>query len=341
MRLEPPPWWYRERVTWVARALRPAGFVYGLAGRARWAIARLYRSRLPVICIGNLTAGGAGKTPLAIEVARLLGKRGARPAFLSRGFRGTLRGPHLVDPQRDKAVEVGDEPLLLARHAPTVVARDRTAGARLIETLPVDAIVMDDGLQNPHLAKDLTLAALDPARMIGNGLVMPAGPLRLPLPFQLARTDALVMVSGSGEQEASFPEPLRALTLLRAKIMPAGETACLAGERVVAFAGIGRPGKLFDTLRSLGAVVPDAISFEDHHRYGEADALRLLERARMLGGRLVTTEKDWVRIGEGESLARLKAVAWGLPVEARFTGDGIGDLLERVMRVRARSEVVA
>src|SRR3990172_10587814 len=183
MRREAPFWWYRNKGA-VAALLAPLGQLYGRIAEARARGAAPYRSRLPVICIGNFTAGGAGKTPTAIAVAELLKGLGMRPAFLTRGYGGKSRGPVVVA-KGQTAAAVGDEPLLLAEHAPTMVAADRVLGAKAIETTDasvVDAsvIVMDDGFQNPHLAKDLSLIVVDSEVGIGNGLVMPAGPLRAP-----------------------------------------------------------------------------------------------------------------------------------------------------------------
>ncbi len=197
MRLEAPFWWYR-RTGALASALAPLGRLYGRLAEARAARVEPYRSRLPVICIGNFTAGGGGKTPTAIAVASLLAELGARPAFLTRGYGGSSAGPILVK-KGQSAEEVGDEPLLLAEAAPTVVSADRPAGAAAIEATEADIIVMDDGFQNPSLAKDLSLVVVDAAAGIGNGLIIPAGPLRAPLEAQLARADALVVIGEGGK----------------------------------------------------------------------------------------------------------------------------------------------
>jgi tetraacyldisaccharide 4'-kinase len=280
-----------------ARALAPAGLLYGAAVRARFALTRPYRSRLPVICVGGFTMGGAGKTPLAVAVARLLTELGARFAFLTRGYGGEEAGPHLVDPSRDAAARVGDEPLLLAQSGPVAVARRRPDGARLIETMGVDAIVMDDGMQNPTLHKDLTIAAVDGGAGLGNGRVFPAGPLRAGLGFQLGRADAAVII-GDGEPGDLVERRLMGqIPALRARIVTQGDASWLAEQEVVAFAGIGRPEKFFETLKELGARLKGAASFPDHHVFTEDDAIGLLARASAAAAMLVTTAKDKARLG--------------------------------------------
>src|SRR6476661_643641 len=199
VRLDEPSWWYAPAPGRLAMLLQPLGAIYGRVAEARYFRTTPYRSRLPVICIGNFTSGGTGKTPLAIHLCERLKAAGHEPAVLTRGYGGRLSGPYWVNAASDVARDVGDEALLLARAAPTLVARDRRAGAHAIEMgpHPVTVIVMDDGLQNPGLAKDLTIAVVDGGRGLGNGLTMPAGPLRAPLPFQLELTDAIVVNESS------------------------------------------------------------------------------------------------------------------------------------------------
>ena len=247
MRLDEPAWWYREPPSGIATVLQPLAALYGWAATARYWRATPYRSRLPVVCVGNFTAGGTGKTPLVIHLCERLKAAGHEPVALTRGYGGRLSGPYWVNAKSDVARDVGDEALLLARAAPTLVARDRRAGAHAIETgpHPVTVIVMDDGLQNPGLAKDLTIAVVDGGRGLGNGLVMPAGPLRAPLQFQLELTDAIV-VNGA-EADAPVAEWLRhrfAGSVLRASLAPAESADWLKGARVVAWAGIGAPRAL-------------------------------------------------------------------------------------------------
>lgn len=325
-----PTWWYETSPGIASRLLGPAAALWGALARRRFARTTPYRAPLPVICIGNFTAGGAGKTPLALAVAELVDGLGLAGAFLSRGYGGRLAGPHWVDPERDRAEDVGDEPLLLAAARPTLICRDRAAGARAIATgtstgsgaapTAIDVIIMDDGLQNPGLAKDLTIAIVDGARGVGNGRVIPAGPLRAPLDFQLDLVDAVVINRGSAPDtdQSDFAARLRhdfEGPVLEARIVPGGDHEWLASAPVVAFAGIGVPDRFFATLVALGADPIAKVAFPDHHVFTPADASRLLELARAHGATLVTTEKDRARLtGSTGVLAELRAQAKALPI---------------------------
>jgi len=259
VRLDEPSWWYAQDPSRLATFLQPLGMLYSRAAEARYFRATPYRCRLPIICIGNFTAGGTGKTPLAIYLCDCLKAAGHEPATLTRGYGGRLAGPYWVNATTDVARDVGDEALLLAKAVPTLVARDRRLGARAIEIgpHPVTVVVMDDGLQNPALVKDLTIAVVDGARGLGNGLVMPAGPLRAALEFQLELTDAVIVNENAAAADAagSVTEWLRrrfAGPVLRAGVVPAEAVDWLRAARVVAWAGIGAPQRFFATLRSLG-----------------------------------------------------------------------------------------
>jgi tetraacyldisaccharide 4'-kinase len=322
MRLEPPRWWYGSRPIdrLTALLLTPASWLYGLAAEARFAFAKSYRSSLPVVCIGNFTVGGAGKTPLAIEVCRILRALGRSPAFLTRGFGGRIEGPHRVDPETDLAGDTGDEALLLARAAPAFVARKRPEGARAIEASGADVIVMDDGFQNPSLAKDLSLIAVDGGAGLGNRAVVPAGPLRAPLAAQLRRADAVIWIGGA--PGAIAPRIDASLPLLRAEIAPSGDAEWLRSKRVIAYSGIGRPSKFFATLENLGARVVETRAFPDHHGFTETEARQLLSGASNAKATLVTTEKDWVRIEpSGGVLAELKRASRVVPIKIALGGE--------------------
>lgn len=301
MRLEAPFWWYRRKGA-LASALAPLGRVYGRIAEKRFAQGKPYRSRLPAICIGNFTAGGGGKTPTAIAVATLLAELGAKPAFLTRGYGGASHGPVLVK-KGDSAEEVGDEPLLLAEVAPTMVSADRPAGAKAIEATEASVIVMDDGFQNPSLAKDLSLVVVDAAAGIGNGLLIPAGPLRAPLDAQIARASALIVI-GDGERASPLIEAFEAQgkPVFKARMVPRQDRRWLSILPVIAFAGIARPSKFFATLRNNGARLIDTRSYPDHYRYSERQARSLLKEAKTYNAMLVTTEKDYVRLaGDADS----------------------------------------
>lgn len=318
MRLEAPQWWYEDRRS-TRLLLSPLAALYGLITPLRFAAAKPYRPKIPVICIGNFTLGGAGKTPAALAIADMIARMGVEPAFLSRGYGGMRTGPHEVSPNRDTAAQVGDEPLLLARHAVTVIARDRPAGARLIESKGAGAIIMDDGFQNPSLAKDLSLVVVDGAVGIGNGAVFPAGPLRAPLGFQLRRADGVVIV-GNGESGDRLRARIGgAVPVFNAQIAPSDDAAWLRSAPIVAFCGIGRPEKFFATLESLGARLARKRAFPDHHAFSESDAVRLLRDANECAAQLVTTEKDWLRLPDDNSApGQLKIVAQTLPVRLAF-----------------------
>jgi tetraacyldisaccharide 4'-kinase len=253
---------------------------------------------VPVICIGNFTVGGAGKTPAALALAAVLKGQGKRPFFLSRGYGGSLAGPILVDPEAHRTSQVGDEPLLLARVAPTVVSRDRPAGARHAADQGASVIVMDDGLQNPSLHKDCAIAVVDGAAGVGNGLCLPSGPLRAPLAAQWPQVDAvLVLGPGAAGDEIAREARRQGKAVLRGRLAPDPPIAAsLKGARVLAFAGIGRPEKFFETLRGIGAEVVLERSFPDHHPYSLRDISTLSAEAQARDLVLVTTEKDRMRL---------------------------------------------
>lgn len=309
-----PRFWWRTPPSLTARLLSPLGWIYGGIARRRMEKPG-ERAPVPVICIGNLVTGGAGKTPAAIEVARLLVVAGKKPVFLTRGYGGRKQGPVAVDPAQHAAADVGDEPLLLARTAPCVVAKDRVSGARLAATLG-DVIVMDDGFQNPSLTKNLSFVVVNSESGIGNGLCLPAGPLRAPLEPQLRRADAVIVV-GDGDA-ANWLAARKRPPVLRARLVPDTKAAGdLKGKRVLAFAGIGRPQKFAGTLKGLGADVVRLAGFPDHHAFTAIEARDLIEEARRGKLLLVTTEKDKARLG-GAALKELRETAIAVPVRMAF-----------------------
>lgn len=290
-----PVFWYRPPGL-AAAALAPLGALYGLAGRRRMAGAVPRRVGVPVVCVGNLVAGGAGKTPVGLAVADALLARGVAAHALTRGHGGRERGPLRVDPARHGAGDVGDEALLLAAALPCWVARDRAAGAGAAVAGGAGAIVMDDGFQNPGLFKDLSLVVVDGAVGFGNGRLIPAGPLRERIAEGIGRADALVIL---GQDRAGVAALAAGRPVLRARLEPPADHADLRGRRVLAFAGIGRPEKFFATLESLGAVLAARVPFADHHPYRPAEVAALLERAAALDALPVTTAKDAVRLPAG------------------------------------------
>jgi len=309
-----PHWWYQSSGL-IPVALSPVAAIYGAVAARRLTSDNAYRSRLPVICVGNFTAGGSGKTPLTAMLLPMLLARGERPAVLTRGYGGRTHGPHWVDVVTDTAADVGDEPLLLARLAPTLVARDRRAGAHQIEDQGrATCIVMDDGLQNAALIKDLTIAVVDGARGIGNGYVIPAGPLRAPIASQGALVDAIVFNGLPHDGLAFRLAEESAAPQMTARLEPAGDVAWLAGQKVVAFAGIGNPARFFALLERLGARIVEQVAYPDHAAFTDADAERLLALASKHGAQLVTTAKDHVRLSGSVKRSALAHAAKPLPV---------------------------
>ncbi len=294
-----PSFWWQSHADWRARLLTPFGLVYGtLASR------RMRRTGIapavPVLCIGNFTAGGAGKTPTAIEIAQRLQDRCERPAFLSRGHGRTLSNVAViaVDAVRHVAKEVGDEPLLLARHAPTFVAVDRVKGAEAAFAEGATILIMDDGLQNPALRKTASVVVADGATGIGNGRCLPAGPLRAPLERQWTATSLLCVIGPGAPGEALAREARqRGIPVARARLDPDPLVrASLQGRRLYAFSGIGRPEKFFHTLEACGLEVVGRRAFPDHHAFTAEEQRGLLRDAEHAGAELVTTEKDRVRL---------------------------------------------
>lgn len=319
-----PEFWQRNARR--ARLLSPASALWEQVSRLRWRHAKPVRPKVPVVCVGNLTSGGQGKTPVALALASLLTEQGAKPWFLTRGHGGRKPGPLVVDPSCQGALDIGDEPLLLARAAPTVVARHRTAGAMLAIRGGASMIIMDDGFQNPSLIKTLSLVVIDGAVGFGNRRVMPAGPLREPIEVGLARADAVVLL---GEDETGILGELPGdLPVLRATIEPVAPPPALLSGPIVAFAGIGRPAKFFETLAKLGADLIATRAFPDHYRYSRATIEELIAEAARNQATLATTAKDAVRLPT-DLAARILVldvvVKWQDPA-------AVLDLLETVLR---------
>jgi tetraacyldisaccharide 4'-kinase len=288
--MRPPDFWSSRRV--LSTLLVPAGCIYALATRRRLQRAG-WRAPVPVVCVGNIGIGGAGKTPVALALAALLHAAGRNPHFLTRGYRGREPGPVRVDAARHDARAVGDEPLLLARVALTWVAKDRAAGARAAVEAGAGCLVMDDGFQNPSLVKDLSLVVVDGGYGFANERVIPAGPLREPIADGVARADGIVLV---GEDATGAARHFAGKPVIAARIVPDEAGMRFSGKPVVAFCGIGRPEKFFATLRSLGAVLAEEMPYPDHHVFRDEDIMFILEVAAKHGAIAVTTEKDFARL---------------------------------------------
>ncbi len=306
MTSEAPPFWW-EAADWRAWMLTPFAAVYGYVAERRLLRATPPRIDLPVMCVGNLTVGGGGKTPTVIAMTKQAEAMGLKPGILTRGYGGSEKGPHLVNNQNDSARNVGDEPLLLSWHAPVCVARDRLAGARLLKRHGCDFLIMDDGFQSSRLHADCNLIVIDSRRGIGNGHVIPAGPMRAPLVAQMRKVDALLVIGNSQNTETVVRAAARAAKPIFQADIEWEDSAAIKGRRFLAFAGIADPDKFFDTLQASGAWLSLTRSFPDHYQYSDEDMQELMQTAQAGDLELVTTEKDAVRFLHGSATARKMA----------------------------------
>lgn len=332
-----PGFWWRTPPSALAWLLQPLGVPYGAI-----TLRRMRRpgaqAGIPVICVGNFVAGGAGKTPTTLAIASKLAAMGETPFALTRGYSGKLSGPLRADPGRHSAADVGDEPLLLAARLPTVVARERPAGAALAREAGASLVLMDDGLQNPSLHKDLRLAVVDGAVGVGNGLCLPAGPLRAPFASQLGHVDALIVI---GEGATGDHVAVQALTVgkrvLRANLMPPADIqAELAGLPVLAVSGIGRPEKFAATLRAAGARLIGEHAFGDHHAYTAGEVAALIAEAKEKACRIAVTEKDMVKLAPLWPAVE-RSLLLCVPVTLVFEDEAALDALLRGALAKVRS----
>jgi tetraacyldisaccharide 4'-kinase len=337
-----PKWWYETGPHWQAALLSPVAALVGAITAARLRSATPFRSRLPVICVGNFTAGGSGKTPLALFLAKRVAEQKRQPWFLSRGYGGRLTGPTRVDPGTQTAQDVGDEPLLLARRAPTFVSRDRRQGAEAIEASASGeaVIIMDDGLQNPALYKDLSIAVVDAHRGFGNGQIIPAGPLRAALSMQASLANLIVLTNRTPEGDAALSAKLRALTnapIVSAETRVSGDKSALRRRGVIAYAGIANPNRFFAMLEDQGATIVERRAFADHHPFREAEAQDLIDAARRASADLITTEKDLVRLSGGVgAIAELRERSEVLAIETAIQGDDLATVDALIRRALNR-----
>lgn len=319
MASEAPPFWW-EKPDWKAFGLWPASKLYGAVAGRRLAHGKREPVDAPVLCIGNFTVGGTGKTPVAIAMAKAAREKGLKPGILSRGHGGgSFPKPHLVNVHHDIAKHVGDEPILLAEHAPVAVTPDRAAGARALIEQGCDFLIMDDGFQSARIMTDYALLVIDAARGLGNGHVIPGGPLRAPLVVQMREADALLRMGEGSAADRVIRQAARAgrpIFSARTRIAPGQD---FAGQRFVAFAGIGHNIKFFDTVRAAGGDVVAEKSFADHHIYSDDDLNDLDATAALQGAQLVTTEKDLARLrGQGGEAKAILPKLRVLRIETEF-----------------------
>lgn len=301
--MKPPSFWQNppQKPGLAARILQPFSWLYAFATAKRLS-GNGYRAKVPVICVGNLNAGGTGKTPTTIAIVQMLSGMGKTCHVVSRGYGGNLTGPVQVNLAQHQAAEVGDEPLLLAAFAPTWVAKDRAEGVKKAEDAGADVIILDDGFQNPSVVKQLSIVVVDAAKGFGNGMCLPAGPLREPVAVGLARADLLLSIGPADSQKVFSETWGRDLSVqqITAQTKPVRMGIDWQGQRVLAFAGIGYPEKFFATLREEGAEIAKAVALNDHQPISELLLSRLEREAEALNAQLVTTEKDQIRLPEAQ-----------------------------------------
>jgi tetraacyldisaccharide 4'-kinase len=292
-----PDFW-RHPHAWQTRLLKPVGRLYGHVVTWRATRPAQYKAPIPVICVGNFTLGGSGKTPTVHAIAQLLQKAGKKPAILLRGYGGELRGPLKVNPEIHNARMVGDEAMLHVHIAPTWISSNRATGAQaIVADGQADCIIMDDGAQNPSLHKDFTLQVIDGGAGFGNGRIFPAGPLRESIKHALQRTNAILMI---GQDHTSLlPMLQNRKNIFTAQIQVDDDISALRDKPFYAFAGIGRPQKFYQTLRKTGFNIVGTKNFPDHYPFNSQDLKALQQDAAKYQAELITTTKDWVRIPLG------------------------------------------
>lgn len=321
-----PGFWYRKPGIWSA-LLWPLGHLYALSTKRRLHYGSRATVGVPVICVGNINVGGTGKTPTVIDLVERLTKLGMTPHVVTRGYGGRLTGPVEVDLKIHSSDDVGDEPLIIAPFAPVWVSADREDGANSAVAAGASIVVLDDALQNPSLHHDLTLIVVDAERGFGNELVMPAGPLREPVSHGFERGDLLLSIGPDSAQRTFTPPLPDHLDHLRAELVPVETGMDWPSMKVVAFAGIGDPGKFFQTLRNLGADLVGTHALDDHQKLERTLLHRLLHEAERKGAQLVTTEKDAVRIPED-----LRSAFFSLPVRLVYENpDALDDTLGKLL----------
>lgn len=312
-----PSFWYpkdKADLPLQAKLLQPLSWLYKCGFNIHQGVSNSQNAEIPIICIGNLSAGGTGKTPTCISFVDHLREAGIvqNPYFLMRGYGGAERGPLLVDLKKHNAWDVGDEPLILAQHAPTIISADRVAGAKLAAAQSADVVIMDDGLQNPGIHKDLTIIVVNGEMGFGNGLMMPAGPLREPLSSGLAKADAFFLI-GQDKADAKALLP-SGIPIFEAELEAEQDKLPAKDQKYLAFAGLGYPEKFFNFLKDeLGYDIVETLAFADHCPYHRQDVQDLRKKAKDKDAMLITTVKDYLRLPKG-----YKDDIFTVPVSMKF-----------------------
>lgn len=315
---ETPSFWY-EKPNLQAWLLWPLSIAYNRAATLKMFSAPSAAVEAPVLCIGNFVAGGGGKTPTSLALVNALKARGYKPGFLSRGYGGRINSATIVDVSKYNALDVGDEPLLLAKEATTVISADRIAGARLLVESGCDFVVMDDGFQNPSLQKDYSLVVVDSRRGIGNGFTIPAGPLRVAVESQLIKADAVLIVGDDTGADQIIRQTARSGRPVYHSKLVMDKPSQWKKRSVIAFAGIADPEKFFESLRRVGANLTQIRPFGDHHYFHKDEISELLDRAKLMNSELVTTAKDYVRLlGMGKDHEKLAEQTSVVHVKLKF-----------------------
>jgi len=297
-----PRFWYNTKHSILPLLLTPLSWIYGLVYKNLQHHAKPWQAPIPVICVGNITAGGQGKTPMAISICKALKLNNKTVHFISRGYGGSLRGPFLVDPNVNTSSEVGDEPLLLSEIAPTWVSANRKTGIELAHKMGAEIIVMDDGFQNLSVKKDFSIVVIDGETGFGNGRLLPAGPLREGIIEGLSRANAVVIIGEDClDLEITLSDTYscpsqKPIDIYTAQLIPTSNSLSLLNEKVYAFTGIGRPEKFFNTLNEVGCDITGKQNFSDHHQFTEAEISELRKLAHATNSKLITTSKDYVRL---------------------------------------------
>lgn len=315
---ETPPFWFKKPglQAWL---LWPFSYLYNRAATLKMLSAHSDTVDAPVLCVGNFVAGGGGKTPTALALAKILKERGFKPGFLSRGYGGRVNTATVVNRKKYNALDVGDEPLLLAKEATTVVSADRVAGAKLLLKRGCDFIIMDDGFQNPSLKKDYCLVVVDSRRGIGNGFTIPAGPLRVGVETQITKADAVLIVGDDDGADTIIRKTARSGRPVYHSKLVMENPSQWENKSLIAFAGIADPEKFFESLRRVGAKLELIRPFGDHHYFHVDEIEEMLDRAKHLKAMLVTTAKDYVRLlGMGDVHKKLAAKVTVVHVELKF-----------------------